>query len=154
VPLASQTRQQTAGAGQVSAGQAFQPVVVRVTDFSSPPNPVIAAPVTFLTTVLRPGGSSSGGGGASPAMPVILRVSQSSVTTDLSGLASIVPSSAGFSPPLEVDVAITAGVSARIDDPEELVPAIAGVPTGAPPPVGRAPVHTSDPVREEKNVHP
>jgi hypothetical protein len=154
VPLALQTLQQISGAGQVSAGQTFQPVVVRVTDFSSPPNPVIAAPVSFLTTVLRPGGTSSGGGEASPAMPVILSVSQSGVTTDLSGLASIVPSSAGFSPPLEVDIAVTAGVSARIDDPEELLPATPGVPRGTPPPVGRAPVHISDPLRREKNVDP
>jgi hypothetical protein len=154
VPLASQTLQQIAGAGQVSVGPAFQPVVVRVTDFSSPPNPVIAAPVSFLSTVLRPGGNSSAGGDARPAMPVILSVSQSSATTDLSGLASMVPSSAGFSPPLEVDVAVTAGVSARIDDPEELLPAITGAPRGTPPPVGRAPVHISDPVRREKNVQP
>jgi hypothetical protein len=140
VPLASQTLQQIAGAGQVSAGQAFQPVTVRVTDFSSPPNPVIAAPVSFLSTVLRPGGTSTGGGKS--AMPTILGVSLSSAVTELSGVASIVPSSAGFSPPLEVDVAVTAGVGASLDDPEELLPAITGAPAGTPqPPVSRWPVH-------------
>ena len=43
VPLAQQLLQPVAGAGQVSTGQAFQPVVVRVTDLSSPPNSVVAA---------------------------------------------------------------------------------------------------------------
>ena len=64
-PVSARNRhlQPVAGAGQISTGQAFQPVVVRVTDLSSPPNPVIAAPVVFLTTVLRPGGTSSGSGG-------------------------------------------------------------------------------------------
>jgi hypothetical protein len=143
VPLASQNLQQISGAGQVSAGQIFQPVVVRVTDFSSPPNPVIAAPVSFLTTVLRPEGTSSSGGDASPAMPVILSVTRISVTSDLSGLASIVPSSAGFSPPLEVDVAVTAGVSGSLDDPEELLPAIIGMPRVTPqPPIWQWPVRT------------
>jgi len=140
VPLTSQNLQQIAGAGQVSAAQAFQPIVVRVTDFSSPPNPIIAAPVSFLSTVLRPGGTSPGGGNS--AMPVILSVSQSTAITDLNGLASIVPSSAGFSPPLEVDVAVTAGVSASLDDPEELLPTVTAMPRGTPqPPIRLWPVH-------------
>ena len=84
-------------------GAAFQPVIVQVTDLSSPPNPVIAAPIVFQTTVLRPGGTSSGNGGGdlnpgNPAMPVILQVSQSSTITDATGSANIVPSSGGFSP--------------------------------------------------------
>jgi hypothetical protein len=145
VPLASQNLQQIAGAGQVSAGQVFQPVLVRVTDFSSPPNPVIAAPVSFLATVLRPEGRSNEGnstGGRSSAMPTILSVSQSSATTDMNGLASIVPSSAGFSPPLEVDIAVTAGVGASLDDPEELLPAITATPRATPqPPVIQWPGH-------------
>lgn len=131
VPLANLRLQQIAGAGQVSSGAAFQPVVVRVTDNASPPNPVIAASVTFLTTVLRPEGSTSGSGGETNSgnggMPVILSVSQTTATSDLNGLASIVPSSAGFSPPLEVDVAATTGTSARLDDPLYVVPAL---PTG------------------------
>lgn len=64
VQLANLNLQQVTGAGQVSTGQAFQPMVVRVTDSSSPPNPVMAASVTFQNTVLRPGGTSPGGGTA------------------------------------------------------------------------------------------
>jgi hypothetical protein len=116
------------GAGQISTGQAFQPIVVRVTDSSSPPNSVLGAPVAFLTTVLRPGGAASGGGGgdtntSNPAMPVILNVSQSSDASDSNGLASIVPSSAGYDAPLEVDVGVTAG-NASLNFPLKLLPAI------------------------------
>jgi hypothetical protein len=129
VPLAQQHLEQISGAGQVSTGQALQPVVVEVTDSATPPNAVIAAPVAFLETVLRPGGSAPGSGDGetnpgNPAMPVILQVSQSSVITNGNGLASIVPSSGGFSPPLEVDVSVTAGVAAMIDDPLQVLPAV------------------------------
>ena len=115
-----------AGAGQISTGAPFQPVVVRVTDSSSPPNPVLGATVTFLTTVLRPGGTAPGGAGGdtnsgNPAMPVILKVSQASAVSDANGLVSVVPSSGGFTGPLEVDVAVTAGASASRDYPLQVV---------------------------------
>ena len=131
VPLAQQNLQPVSGGGQVSTGQAFQPVTVKVVDSSTPPNAVIGASVNFLTTVLRPGGTSSTGGNGetipgNPAMPVILKVSQSTAITDINGLASIVPSSAGFSPPLEVDVGVTAGTSAWLDYPLEVFPALSG----------------------------
>ena len=76
VPLAQLKLQQVSGAGQISTGQAFQPIVVRVTDSSSPPNNVVAAPVTFLTTVFRSGGTASAPGDGetdpgNPAQPVI-----------------------------------------------------------------------------------
>ena len=140
VPLSQQNLQQIAGAGQVSTGPPFQPVVVLVTDSSSPPNPVVAAPVTFQTTVLRPTGSPVPAGGgettpANPAIPVILNVSQANTTTDLTGSASIVPSGSGFAAPLEVDINITAGTSAVLDDPLLLLP---GLPSAS---IAPAPQH-------------
>jgi len=122
VPASRQVLQLVSGAGQVSTGQAFQPVVVRVIDSQFPQDVITAAPVVFQTTVLRPGGSSSGGGNGethpgNPAMPVILSVSQASVTTDVNGLASVVPSTGGFSPPLEVDVSVSSGAGAVLDFP-------------------------------------
>jgi len=120
VPLAQQNLQPVAGAGQVSTGQAFQPITVRVTDSSTPPNPVIAAPVVSQTTILRPGGSEPGGGGGS--MPVILQVSQNTVTSGANGLASITPSFGTFSPPVDVDVQIAAGTSAEITDVLQVLP--------------------------------
>jgi len=136
--------QPVAGAGQISTAPSFQPVVVRVTDSSAPPNPVLGATVTFLTTVLRAGGTSPGGGNgdtntSNPAMPVILKVSQASVLSDANGLASIVPSSAGWSAPVEVDVAVTAGSNAMLDFPLQLLPALSSG-NGAQPPVARSPL--------------
>ena len=154
VPLANQILRPVAGSGQVSTGQPFQPVTVRVTDLSLPPNSVIAANVAFLTTVLRPGGTSSGGGNGetnptNPAMPVILQVSQSNVVTDINGLASVAPSAGGFSAPLEVDVAVMAGLSSFLDYPLQLLPAPA---TGtALPPIGRLPVRIVRPVWIEED---
>ena len=131
VPLSQQQLQPVAGAGQISTGQAFQLVTVRVTDSSSPPNPVLAAPVLFQTTVMRPGGSPSAPGNGetnptNPAMPVILSVSQTNATTDINGLASVTPSSGGFSPPVEVNVAVTAGTAAQLNDVLEVLPALTG----------------------------
>jgi hypothetical protein len=102
-------------------------VVVRVIDSSSPQNVVTGAPVVFQTTVLRPGGTAPAGGDGetkpgNPAMPVILSVSQANATTDINGLASVVPASGGFSPPLEVDVLITAGTGALLDEALQLFP--------------------------------
>jgi len=127
VALAQQKLQQISGAGQISTGQAFQTVIFRVTDSASPPNPVMAAPVSVLTTVLRSGGMSPGPGGddpGNPAMPVILSAIQSSATSDSNGLVSVVPGSGGFSAPVEVDVSLSAGTSALIDDALFLLPSI------------------------------
>jgi hypothetical protein len=153
VPLANQILQPVAGSGQVSIGQPFQPVTVRVTDLSSPPNSVIAAYVAFLTTVLRPGGMSSGGGSGetnpiNPAMPVILQVSQSNSVTDINGLASVSPSAGGFSAPLEVNVAATAGISGYLDYPLQLLPAPA---TGTAPPVEKLPIRIVRPIWIEED---
>lgn len=156
VSLSALHLQPVAGAGQISPGQPFQPVMVRVTDSSSPPNPVQGATVTFLTTVLRPGGPSSGGGGAvhvssnpvisspratasNPAMPVILATTQNSVVSDSNGIASLVPSSAGIGGPVEVDVAVTAGANTLLDFPLQLLPSN-GSNSDARVPVLRAPL--------------
>lgn len=140
VPLSQQILVPVSGAGQISAGQPFQPVIVRVTDSSSPPNPVLGANVTFLTTVLRSEGVS--------AMPVILKVSQSSAVTDINGLANIVPSAGGFAAPLEVDLGVTAGANGWIDYPLQVFPAVASGDNdgGTGPPRDGIPVRISRPV--------
>ncbi|MGC2472935.1 MAG: hypothetical protein WA485_01260, partial [Candidatus Sulfotelmatobacter sp.] len=111
VPLALQVLEPISGGVQISTGQAFQPVIVRVTDSSSPPDSIMAAPVNFFMTVLRNGKGSVGNDG-NPVQPVILAVSQTSASTDMNGLANIVPSASGFGAPVEVDVSVTAGNSA------------------------------------------
>jgi hypothetical protein len=147
VPLAQQVLQQVSGAGQVSTGQSFQPVVVRVVDSASSPHPVFAAPVSFLTTVLRPGAMVPGVGSGdanpgNPAMPVILKVTQSSTTTDSNGLANLSPTGGGFSAPVEVDVRATAGTSAVVDDPLLIFPAVSTGNGNAPvkPPIMLRPI--------------
>jgi hypothetical protein len=120
VPLTQQALEPISGGGQISTGQAFQPIVVRVTDSSSPPNPVMAAPINFMMTVLREGENSGDTNGQDP-MPVILKVSQTSAASDINGLANIVPSAAGFSAPVEVDVSVTAGIAASLDYPLEVL---------------------------------
>jgi len=122
VPASQIQLQPVAGAGQVTSGQAFQPLVVRVTDSSSPANAVLAAPVLFQTTVLRPLNTPPAGG--NPVTTTTLSVSQSAVTSDINGLASFEPSGGSFSAPLEVDIAITAGTSAAISDALEVLPGL------------------------------
>ncbi len=145
VPLARQKLQAVSGAGQVSTGPSFQPIIIRVVDLSSPPNPVIAAPVTFRATVLRAGGTAPVGiGGESnpgnPSAPVILQVSQSGAITDMDGFASVVASGGGFSPPVDVDVTVTAGSSGFLDDLLKIVPPMSNLSETRLPPFDRHPV--------------
>jgi hypothetical protein len=85
----------------VNAGQVFQPVVVRVTDSSIPPNPVLGATVAFQFTGERAGGDStviSVGDtiiGSNPS-PVILFNGQSAALSGATGLASWQPTTEGF----------------------------------------------------------
>jgi hypothetical protein len=102
VPASALRLEPVAGSVQVvSVGQNFQPVTVRVTDSSTPPNPVRAADVVFESIVTRPSRNA-------PIltvgetiitrnpMPIILSSSQASVPSDANGLATIQPSTGGL----------------------------------------------------------
>jgi hypothetical protein len=120
-----------AGAGQVVAGTAFQPLTVRVTDSSTPPNPILGASVLFQSTVMRPAGSglplAPGDPSSTPTgMPVILSASQSAVMSDVNGLASLVPSVGPFNGTLEIQIHVSAGTTAVLQDELESVPATSG----------------------------
>lgn len=101
----------------ISVGQAFQPVVVRVTDASSPPNPVQAASVKFSSLVFRPDYDVADepigetGRGTTPT-PVILGSAQTTITSDANGLATLTPSAGSASGAVEIEVLATAGTSA------------------------------------------
>jgi hypothetical protein len=56
VAAAQLSLQPVAGAGQVVAGTVFQPLTVRATDSSTPPDPILGANVMFQSTVMRPAG--------------------------------------------------------------------------------------------------
>jgi len=98
------TLEAVSGSSQaVLSGQAFQALVMRVTDGSSADDPVMGVDVTFATTLTQ---LSSGQGGP----PVLLGSSQAEVATDQNGLASIVPSTENVGP-CAVFITVSAGQS-------------------------------------------
>jgi len=126
-----------AGTAQILTGQAFQPLTVRVTDSSTPPNPVLGATVLFQSTVFRMPGNglplTTGDTTSSPAaMPAILGMSQSTVTSDANGLSSIVPSVGPFTGPLELQIQVSAGTSATLQAVMEAFPQSSSANNSAP----------------------
>ncbi len=120
--------QPVAGAGQVVTGPAFQPLTVRVTDSSTPPNPILGTSVLFQSTVMRPVGGGVTQAPGDPTvlqtgMPVILSASQSTVQSDVNGLASLVPSVGSLTGTLEIEIQVSAGTTAVLQDELESVPA-------------------------------
>jgi hypothetical protein len=123
--------QAVAGAGQVVTGSLFQPLTVRVTDSSTPPNPILGANVLFQFTVMRPSGdglppAAGDPSGTQTGMPVILSARQSTVQSDVNGLASLVPSVGSFNGTLEIQIQVSAGTTAVLQDELESVPAASG----------------------------
>lgn len=133
--------QPVSGAAQVVAGTGFQPLTVRVTDSSTPPNPVLAANVLFQSTVLRPSGNdleiATGAPSSSQTgMPVILSSTQTSVQSNASGLVSITPAVGSFNGTLEIVIEVSAGTVANLQDVMESVPeTYIGTPPAPTPPV-------------------
>jgi hypothetical protein len=117
VPASGLQLQPVAGSSQmVLAGQNFQPVIVRATDFSAPPNPVLGVNVVFQSTVERAGipGSSTSAGDTTITpnpTPIILSSSQAFVTSDGNGLATFQPTTGGITGALEVVGTATVGTS-------------------------------------------
>jgi hypothetical protein len=115
VPASVLQLQGVAGNPQVvAAGQVLQPVVVRVTDSSVPPNPVIAASVVFQFTGERAGGNSTviSAGDTNiynDPSPVILFNGQSAAQSDVNGLASWKPTTEGFNGDVAILGTATAG---------------------------------------------
>jgi len=141
--------QAVSGAGQVVTGAAFQPLTVRVTDSSTPPNPVLGASVLFQSTMLRPAGSNltlaPGGPIVNPTgTPDILSISQSSAQSDINGLASMMPSMGSFTGPLEIEIQVSAGSTATLQDEMEAFPSGS---LGSPPPLASTPLPRDVPAR-------
>jgi hypothetical protein len=100
-------------AQMVGVGQAFQPVVVRVTDSSSPWNPVQGASVSFSMMTMRPDNDvfldqDPEGAGGSHGMPVILASSQATVASDVAGLASVLPTVGSLPGMVEIEIVASA----------------------------------------------
>ncbi|MGB8832474.1 MAG: Ig-like domain-containing protein [Candidatus Sulfotelmatobacter sp.] len=127
VATALMNLQPVAGGVQVITGQSFQPLTVRVTDSSTPPNPVLGASVLFQSTVMRPSGDgltivTGDSTTTQTGVPSILGAAQSVVQSNANGLASIVPSVGPFNGLLEIQIQIAAGTSAFIQDVLESFP--------------------------------
>jgi hypothetical protein len=120
--------QAVSGAGQIVAGTTFQPLVVRVTDFATPPDPILGATVLFQSTVMRPAGNNpilttqGDPTNTQNDMPILLGISQTSVQSGAGALASIVPSVDPFTGILEVAIQVSAGTSAALQDVMESLP--------------------------------
>jgi hypothetical protein len=96
------TLETVSGSSQVvPTGQAFQSLVLRMTDGSSVSNPVMGVSVTFQTTLARV---------PENGMPVVLGSSAAQVVSAQDGLASIIPS-AGNVGPCDMFIAVSAGPS-------------------------------------------
>jgi IPT/TIG domain-containing protein len=119
--------QAVSGGGQVVTGTVFQPLVLRVTDSSTPPNPVLGASVLFQSTVLRPAGGNLTLAPGDPSFnptgtPIILSVNESSAQSDINGLASMMPSASSFTGSLEIDIQVSTGTIATLQDELESFP--------------------------------
>jgi len=121
-PASFWTLQTVSGSPQVVlTGQAFQPLVMRVTDGSSAANPVMGVGVTFATTLARVTGDGP---------PVLLGSSQPQVVSAQDGTAFIVPS-AGNVGPCTVFITVSAGqstVQLQMQSLAAIVPVQPGVP--------------------------
>jgi hypothetical protein len=114
-PVSLWTLQAVSGSAQVvPQGQPFQPLVLRVTDGSSPANPVMGVNVVLDTTFARiaadpepRGDGDSDGRGA--GMPVVLGTSESLLVSAQDGLVSLLQEMADMDG--ACDVFITAAVS-------------------------------------------
>ena len=100
----------------LSLGQSFAPLIVRVTDSSSPPNPVLGAGVVFQSSIGRaPDDTPVISVGTTEItrnpMPVILATAQAAVAFDQNGLAAVQPTAAGVQGPVLILGTATAGVS-------------------------------------------
>jgi hypothetical protein len=139
--------QPVSGAGQVVTGPSFQPLTVRVTDSSTPPNPVLGASVIFQSTVMRPVGNGltqpPGDPSTAPeGTPIILGESQAIVQSDGNGMASLVPSVGELTGMLEIQIQVSAGSSASLLNELESFPTegVNNSPTGR-----KLPQHIPDP---------
>jgi len=118
-PESSWRLENVSGSVQViPAGQAFQPLVLRITDGASPSNPVMGVNLVFDVTLARlpnnngsggGGGNDDGGGGQGGGMPVILGTYETQVASAQGGLANMLPTVGDVQGYCEVLIALSAG---------------------------------------------
>jgi hypothetical protein len=108
VPASALQMQAVSGISQeLLVGQNFVPVMIRVTDSSTPPNPVLGAGVVFQVMVGRLPSNQpiifvGQTGNTRPEIPVILSSSQATIQSDGNGLAAIQPSAGEIQGPIVI----------------------------------------------------
>ncbi len=117
LPVAANALALTATSGgsqMVSVGQALQPIILRVTDLSNPPNPVIA-PVTFFGEALSITQTNCAPDSANChfAMPQALGLFNATFTSDANGLVSYTPTIQQAWGPVTVEMIVSAGTASR-----------------------------------------
>jgi hypothetical protein len=158
VPPSSWTLEAVSGTSQiVPGGQAFQPLVMRVTDGTAADDPVVGVNIAFLTMLERnpqgPGDGPPQGDldrGASAA-PIILGTSLVQLLTDANGMASVV-TTAGSLSPCNVFVTVTAGSGTVQYELESLDPITAAL--GQPARLGFTPAQRRMPPITFQQVNP
>jgi hypothetical protein len=100
-------------------GQSFQPLSLRVTDSSTPANPVLGATVSirgamFLPNSDEPLESSGDETSSNHAMKVILGSFQNNLASDGNGIVSLVRSNGGLYRPMDLQMIIATGTSATL----------------------------------------
>jgi hypothetical protein len=139
--------QAVGGGGQLVTGLGLQPMLVRATNFSTPPNGVLGETVLFQSTVMRPveNGLTQTTGDLS-ATAIILSESQIYVQSDVNGLATFVPSIGSFTGPSEIEIQVSAGATATLQGQMEIFPSGTG---GSASAAASGPWHRSAPALRE-----
>ena len=115
------TIENVSGSSQVVfVGQAFQPLVLRITDGSAASNPVMGVALNFDVTIERlpnddgggGGGGGDDGGGGHGGMPVILGTYEAQTASFDGGLAAWVPTVGGVQGYCDLMIALSAGPAA------------------------------------------
>ncbi len=113
LPSVVQLQPVSGGSQAILQGQAFLPVVLRVTDTSMPPHAVIGAQVAFQETLMRPVSNplTTGGDGGNQGQgeAVVLEAVQTTAVTDVNGIASFQPSVGSLNGPIQIAISATIG---------------------------------------------
>jgi hypothetical protein len=117
-------------------GQSFQPLWVRVTDSSNPPNPVLGASVTVQGMMFLPSNdelveNSGESASSNHAMMVLLGSSQRTLVSDGNGLVSMIPTNGGLYRPMDLELVLTTGTSAALQFDLQQLPGMMTAGAGA-----------------------
>jgi hypothetical protein len=141
------------GEQAIWVGQSFRPLQLRVTDSSTPANPVQGATVSvqgmmYLPTADDPIENNGDASSSNHTMQVVLGSFQNTKVSDANGLVTINPSNGGLYRPMELQMMVSAGTSANLQFAFQQLPATM---TGSPgASTGRARVPAGSGIRPRR----